>query len=74
MQHNLLTTFVLGLVGLAAVAFALLYRQDGYYTGLKWYQVLAKDLPVRIVALIVGLMFLSWAGFLQFKNFQRLSF
>lgn len=67
-MHNLLITFFLGLIGLAAIVFGFLYKQDGAYPGMAWYDVLTRDLPIRITFWVVGVLLLIWAGYFQFHK------
>lgn len=67
-MHSLLLTFMLGIFGLFALSFALLYKQDGtFYPGMKWYNVLKQDIGVRLTFVAIGLAFIGWAGWVQFK-------
>jgi hypothetical protein len=65
-MHSLLFTFGIGFIGALCIAFALLYKQDSYPT-MKWYQVLGQDIGVRITFAVLGLLFLGYAGFFQFR-------
>lgn len=65
-MHSLLITFTSGIVGLISIAFGFLYKQDQYPSSVKWYQVLGKDLGVRITFWVIGLAFLAYSGFIQF--------
>ena len=71
-MNSLLVTFLLGLVGIACIAFGFLYRQDGYYPGTAWYDVLKNDLAVRISFWVIGLLILGFAGFFQFKHHRMM--
>lgn len=64
-MHSLLFTFAIGLLAIVCAAFALLYKQDQYPT-LKWYQVLTRDLPVRITFAVLAVLFAGYAGVYQF--------
>lgn len=69
---SLLLTFLVGFLGVVAIAFGFLYNQDAdKYKGMKWYQVLGQDLPVRIVFWVVGVLFLAWGGFFQFSHIAK---
>lgn len=65
-MHSLLITLVAGILGTLAVAFGFLYKQDQYPKSVKWYQILGKDLGVRITFWVIGLLFIAYSGFLQF--------
>ena len=64
-MHSLLITFAIGFLAVVCAAFALLYKQD-QYPSLKWYQILAKDLPIRITFGVLAILFAGYAGFYQF--------
>ena len=64
-MHSLVLTFLTGLIGLVSVAFGFLYLQDKSTE--PWYEVLKEDLPVRVVFWTVGLCFLAWGGYFQFR-------
>jgi len=67
---SLLLTFFVGLIGLTSVVFGFVYGQDmGKYSKLKWYEVITKELQVRIVFWVVGVALLAWAGYFQFSHF-----
>lgn len=57
---------MLGLIGLTCVAFALLYKQD-QTSSKKWYEILQQNVGVRVTFGVLGLTFLSWAGWIQFR-------
>ncbi len=70
-MHSLLVTFFLGLIGVAAIVFGFLYKQDGAYPGMAWYDVLKQDLAIRITFWVIGVLFLGWAGFFQFTKMMK---
>jgi len=56
---------MIGLIGITAIAFGFLYKQDKY-PGLKWYQVLKNDLAVRVTFWVIGALFIGYGAVFQF--------